>query len=85
MSETSSIRSIMGGKSKKLIDVRTPQGDSFCALTARVGAARSRNYTFESAVILAHNNAKRKKIMFDRGEKGFELSDLCGLESIKGR
>src|SRR6476619_4549694 len=55
LSETSSIRSIMGGKSKKLIDyLRKPQA----------GRPLGGNSASESVAIFAHNSDKRKKIMF---------------------
>src|SRR5688572_20223563 len=62
LSETSSIRSIMGGKSKKLI-----YGSIVCLwiLPREEGGQTSLWLTRQTATILAHNHDKRKQIMFD--------------------
>jgi len=65
LSETSNIRSIMGGKSKKLI----------CVITDR--KAQSKGWRpFDFRVIFSHNNAKRKKIMLISRQ---DLQDFSGL------
>src|SRR6185369_10080931 len=70
LSETSNIRSIMGGKSKKLIYV--PNSAGVCALTAGRWAARKPLTPPNPRQILAHNDDKRKKIMLFRGLRAFE-------------
>ena len=70
----------MGGKSKKLIYVPNSAVLGFLARDRRQ-VGRSKRLPLETPQILAHNDDKRKQIMFSAGlretEKGFLLLQLC--------
>src|SRR6185295_16473905 len=68
LSEISNIRSIMGGKSKKLIYDR----NSARVLVVGGQPARKELRLSNPRQILAHNDDKRKKIMFVTGLERFE-------------
>jgi hypothetical protein len=66
----------MGGKSKKLIQIGTPElGHGFVAAERKVLVSQSLVHC-EPFAILAHNNDKRKKIML--------AGDLEAEENAKG-
>jgi hypothetical protein len=54
----------MGGKSKKLIDVRTPQGCFGGDTAGQVGRSKGVKRLSNPPEILAHNDDKRKKYVW---------------------
>ncbi|HTG87488.1 MAG TPA: hypothetical protein VL907_10660, partial [Pyrinomonadaceae bacterium] len=64
LSDTTNIRSIMGGKSKKLIKVWSSAHEGKLKRAAERRVVRRALVHSKTASILAHNQDKRKQILF---------------------